>query len=224
MSHDVLVFVFPNISFSLCVSLCVSLSVAVSVSLSPSFYFLGDRPFFSPSFLFVWIALVEELGDDGRWYVQLAVIWHWYLQLSICIMLSLKLLCPCSIYNNINLVLISLKAWYWCQHILALYAFLTRAILREYVYFVLYLCTEFVHVTGLTIYIADMTLKTLLILWEEFWNVIRTVAYDMTQFDHLDPDVPLCGWQDINIWLLTYQPPPPTAVWFCNNQYCEVQF
>ena len=25
------------------------------------------------------MALVEQLGDDGRWYVQLAAIWHWYL-------------------------------------------------------------------------------------------------------------------------------------------------
>ena len=28
------------------------------------------------------MALVEQLGDD-RWYVQLAVIWHWYLPLCI---------------------------------------------------------------------------------------------------------------------------------------------
>ena len=28
------------------------------------------------------MALVEQLGD-GRWYVQLAAIWHWYLPLCI---------------------------------------------------------------------------------------------------------------------------------------------
>ena len=27
------------------------------------------------------MALVEQLGDDGRWCVQLAAIWHWYLPL-----------------------------------------------------------------------------------------------------------------------------------------------
>jgi len=27
----------------------------------------------------VCVALVERLGDDSRWYVQLAGIWHWYL-------------------------------------------------------------------------------------------------------------------------------------------------
>ena len=25
------------------------------------------------------MALVEQLGNGGRWYVQLAAIWHWYL-------------------------------------------------------------------------------------------------------------------------------------------------
>ena len=30
------------------------------------------------------MALVEQLGDEvGRWYVQLAAIWHWYLPLCI---------------------------------------------------------------------------------------------------------------------------------------------
>ena len=29
------------------------------------------------------MALVEHLGDDGRWYVQLAAIWHWYLPFEI---------------------------------------------------------------------------------------------------------------------------------------------
>ena len=35
------------------------------------------------------MALVEQLrvGDDDRWYVQLAAIWHWYLPLCICIAL-----------------------------------------------------------------------------------------------------------------------------------------
>ena len=27
------------------------------------------------------MSLVEQLGDDSRWYVQLAAIWHWYLPL-----------------------------------------------------------------------------------------------------------------------------------------------
>ena len=25
------------------------------------------------------MALVEQLGNDSKWYVQLAAIWHWYL-------------------------------------------------------------------------------------------------------------------------------------------------
>ena len=35
------------------------------------------------------MTLVEQLrvGDDDRWYVQLAAIRHWYLPLSICIAL-----------------------------------------------------------------------------------------------------------------------------------------
>ena len=29
------------------------------------------------------MAHVEQLRDDGRWYVQLSAIWHWYLPFSI---------------------------------------------------------------------------------------------------------------------------------------------
>ena len=28
------------------------------------------------------MALVEQLGDDGRWYVQLAAIWHQYFSIT----------------------------------------------------------------------------------------------------------------------------------------------
>ena len=55
---------------------------------------------------------VEQLGDDGRWYVQLSAIWHWYLPLSIYITLFLKL------YSSIpffilffNLVSINWTEW-----------------------------------------------------------------------------------------------------------------
>ena len=37
-------------------------------------YLLGVRP--------LDMTPVEQLGD-GRWYVQLSAIWHWYLPLSI---------------------------------------------------------------------------------------------------------------------------------------------
>ena len=39
------------------------------------------------------MALVEQLGDDGRWYVQLAAIWHWYLPLCIYITFCNFILC-----------------------------------------------------------------------------------------------------------------------------------
>ena len=29
------------------------------------------------------MALVEQVGDDSRWCVQLAAVWHWYLPLCI---------------------------------------------------------------------------------------------------------------------------------------------
>ena len=42
------------------------------------------------------MALVEQLGDDGRWYVQLAAIWHWYLPL--CIYIKKEILyCVCPV-------------------------------------------------------------------------------------------------------------------------------
>ena len=39
------------------------------------------------------MALVEQLADDGWWYVQLAAIWHWYLQLCIYITVFYFTLC-----------------------------------------------------------------------------------------------------------------------------------
>ena len=41
------------------------------------------------------MALVEQLGDDGRWCVQLAAIWHWCLPLCIYItFFYLYCVCP----------------------------------------------------------------------------------------------------------------------------------
>ena len=39
------------------------------------------------------MALVGQLGYDGRCYVQLAAIWHWYLPLCICITFFNFILC-----------------------------------------------------------------------------------------------------------------------------------
>ena len=39
------------------------------------------------------LALVKQLGDDGRWCVQLAAIWHWYLPLCIYITFLNFILC-----------------------------------------------------------------------------------------------------------------------------------
>ena len=36
------------------------------------------------------MALVEQVGDDGRWYMQLAAIWHLYLPLFICITFGIR--------------------------------------------------------------------------------------------------------------------------------------
>ena len=42
------------------------------------------------------MALVEQLGD-GRWYAQLAAIWHWYLPLCIYITFFI-LYCVCPFF------------------------------------------------------------------------------------------------------------------------------
>ena len=53
------------------------------------------------------MALVEQLGDDGRWYVQLAAIWHWYLPLYIYIIFFNFMLCLFIHLFLFNLVLIN---------------------------------------------------------------------------------------------------------------------
>ena len=45
---------------------------------------------FSVRVRFLCVALVQQLGDDSRWYVQLDAIWHWYMPLC---MLLLLLIC-----------------------------------------------------------------------------------------------------------------------------------
>ena len=39
------------------------------------------------------MALVEQIGDNSRWYVQLAAIWHWYLPVRIYITFLNFILC-----------------------------------------------------------------------------------------------------------------------------------
>ena len=87
-----------------------------------SCYFSADGPFswlfslqktlkyFSLRVRLFCMALVEQLGDDGRWYVQLAAVWHWYLPLCIYIKKKPTLYCVCPFLFLIfffNLVLIN---------------------------------------------------------------------------------------------------------------------
>ena len=74
---------------------------------------------------------VEQLGDDGRWYVQFAAIWHWYLPLIIYIMFFIIFIVSVHSFFTIvfNQVLINLTGWQY-QHVLALGAFLTVVVLK----------------------------------------------------------------------------------------------
>ena len=50
---------------------------------SPDFFFWKILNIFCQELVFLCMAVVEQLGDgSGRWYAQLATIWHWYLPLS----------------------------------------------------------------------------------------------------------------------------------------------
>ena len=77
------------------------------------------------------MALVELLGDDSEWYVQLAVVWHWYLPLCIntffVYVASVCFLKP----FFFKLVLINQMKWLMIPACPSLCAFfLTRAILK----------------------------------------------------------------------------------------------
>ena len=120
------------------------------------------------------MALVEQLGDDGRWYVQLAAILHWCLPLCIYVTFLNFILCL-----SIPFLYFSLT-WYrslrrngrWYQHVLALCALLTGVILkgltlRKFVsdvwVFMFYVC----EVIGF----VDWLDRGLIYMWEEFRNV-----------------------------------------------------
>ena len=51
------------------------------------------------------LALVEQLGDVDRWYVQLAAIWHWHLYNILNFILYLSI--PFLFSFFVNLVLIN---------------------------------------------------------------------------------------------------------------------
>ena len=53
------------------------------------------------------MALVEHLGDDGGWYVQLAAVWHWDLPLCIYVKFLYYLLCLAIPFFYFSLT------WYW---------------------------------------------------------------------------------------------------------------
>ena len=55
------------------------------------------------------MALVEQLGDDGWWYVQLAAIWHWYLPLCIYITFFNFILCLSIPFLYFSLTLVTIN-------------------------------------------------------------------------------------------------------------------
>ena len=71
----------------------------------------------------------------GRWYVQLAAIWHWYL--PSCIDVTFWFCCCFCFFSPFNLVLINWNGWQ-CQHALAVCA------LKDKLF--KHLCLMFVHV------------------------------------------------------------------------------
>ena len=50
------------------------------------------------------MALVEQLGDDDRWYVQLAAIWHWHLYNILNFILYLSIPFLSSFFFNLVLI------------------------------------------------------------------------------------------------------------------------
>ena len=50
---------------------------------SSDFYFTENSEIFWVESQAFCMALIQQLWDDGGWYVQFAAIWHWYLPLCI---------------------------------------------------------------------------------------------------------------------------------------------
>ena len=72
---------------------------------SPDFFPENSRIFFRWELGFFWMALVEQLGGDGRWYVQLSAMWHWYLPLCIFIKKNFYFILFLSIhFSNFSLI------------------------------------------------------------------------------------------------------------------------
>ena len=71
------------LSCFLCLVLLLFLSCHFSANGPFSFFPPKTLKYFSLRVRLFCMALVEQLGDDGRWYVQLAAVWHWYLPLCI---------------------------------------------------------------------------------------------------------------------------------------------
>ena len=143
----------------------------------------------------------------GRWYVQLAAIWHWYLPLCVYITLFYFIL-----YLSIPFLYFALT-WYrqirqngwWYQHFLILCALLTGVILKGLTLwkFVSDVCGHMFYVSEVIgfvdwlvgWYICEKSLEMCTCLWPEF---------DC-------PEVTLCGWQNIKIELLPFSSFPENS-------------
>ena len=82
MSGVVLLCAISGLSFDSSLLFCLVVLLFVIFLLmirSPAFYYQKALKHFSSRVRFSCVALVEQLGDDSKWYVQLAAIWHWYL-------------------------------------------------------------------------------------------------------------------------------------------------
>ena len=127
------------------------------------------------------MALVEQLGDDSSWYVQLAAICCWHLPLCICIMFlnwCLILSIPCLHFSLIWYWQIRQNGW-WYQHVLAVCALLTGVILKG-------LIPEKC-MLGVCVYLRFMFAYGL-VLWSDlkkkvYVRVFWSVHLPMTEFD-----------------------------------------
>ena len=78
---------------------CLVLSLFLSCNFSVNGPFSRKLKYFLLKVRLFYIALVEQQGD-GRWYVQLADMWHWYLPLCIYIAFFYFVLCPFFFLNS----------------------------------------------------------------------------------------------------------------------------
>ena len=81
-------FLSPLLLFSAQSSCSFCLVIFLLMVYSPDFFPENSQIFFLKGQFFVWLLLSSQEMIVGRWYVQLAAIWHWYLPLCIYITFS----------------------------------------------------------------------------------------------------------------------------------------